>query len=181
MKFYTKQGDAGDTRLADGRKIRKSSLRVAAYGDVDELNSLLGWVRSQIRDGSKQSGFLEAVQNDLFVIGADLASPQDGSVQKGPRLNTSHVRKLEKYILKLSPSLPTLKNFVVPRGHPLAAAVHWARAVCRRAERAAVTLSESEPVSPDAVVYLNRLSSLLFVLALHINKTHAVSEKIWKR
>ncbi|MBI1850894.1 MAG: cob(I)yrinic acid a,c-diamide adenosyltransferase [Planctomycetes bacterium] len=164
-KVYTKIGDGGETQLVGGLKVSKASPRVKAYGDVDELNSLLGVALAWIEDIEIRKLVLE-IQNELFTLGADLASPPEVAV---PRIEAAAVTRLEKRIDALLEELPPLKEFILPGGRKDAAFLHLARAVARRAERHAVHLATSEPINRTAIVYLNRLSDLLFVIARTAN------------
>jgi len=178
MKIYTKKGDKGVTSLFGGQRISKNSLRIKAYGTVDELNSILG----QVRSGgvtSDLSGILKLVQNQLFTLGADLSTPP-GSKTKIERMGNSEIDLLEKNIDSLSEQLPPLKNFILPGGTPAAATLHVARTVCRRAERHCIALLEEDETSDISVKYLNRLSDLLFVMARYENNTAGISDEAWK-
>jgi cob(I)alamin adenosyltransferase len=168
-RIYTRAGDAGETGLGDGRRVAKDHPRVAAYGTVDELNAVLGLVASV--PGAPEAELLRSVQNDLFDVGADLCWPQQPDEQPGQclRVTPEQVARLERAIDRLNEPLRPLTSFVLPGGTPAAAWLHLARTVCRRAERAAVALARAEPVNPQAVAYLNRLSDLLFVLARAAN------------
>jgi cob(I)alamin adenosyltransferase len=179
-RIYTRLGDAGDTHLGDMSRVRKTSPRVVAYGDVDELNSALGVARAE---GLPQpvDGWLRAVQNDLFDLGADLCVPPAEGEAEGARLRVApaQVERLEAWCDEVNETLEPLASFVLPAGAPAAAALHLARAVCRRAERAAVALAEAEPVAPEALAYLNRLSDLLFVLARAANRDGGAGDVLW--
>lgn len=172
-KIYTRTGDAGSTRLASGASVSKASLRVAAYGDVDETNSVLGVARLHTDGLAPLDPILARVQNDLFDLGADLASPPPrslaGAAANQLRIIPSQVDRLEREIDALNAELSDLTSFVLPGGTAAAAHLHLARTVCRRAERSAVALAAEEPVNADALRYLNRLSDLLFVAARHAN------------
>src|SRR5262245_52992913 len=166
-KIYTKSGDAGETGLGDGSRVAKDHPRVAAYGMVDELNAVLGLLLAHAT-GHPERDLLRSIQNDLFDVGGDLCIPPLPEEQSGPaafRLGADYAARLEAAIDRLNAALEPLKSFVLPGGPPAAAWLHLARTVCRRAERAVVTLMRSDPVNPHALVYLNRLSDLLFVLA----------------
>ena len=172
-RITTKTGDRGTTALGDGRRLRKDHPRIEATGDVDELNAVLGLVIAA-DPGSASSAILRAVQNDLFDLGADLTMPQpkaSGSrrARTALRLTEAHVTPLERAIEKANAGLTPLKSFVLPGGSPTAAWLHLARTVCRRAERRLVTVARRESLNPQAIVYLNRLSDLLFVLARAAN------------
>jgi cob(I)alamin adenosyltransferase len=165
-RIYTKTGDAGETALGDGSRVPKDDPRVAAYGTVDELNAVLGLLLAQQPDLS-EAELVRGIQNDLFDVGADLCRPQTADEQPGQRLRVGEgqARRLEEAIDRLNARLRPLTSFVLPGGRPAAAWCHLARTVCRRAEREVVTLARSQPVNPQVVIYLNRLSDLLFVLA----------------
>jgi cob(I)alamin adenosyltransferase len=164
-RIYTRGGDKGETSLGDGSRVSKLDPRVVAMGDVDELNSLVGW-----------AGGLDRVQNELFDLGADLSVPfaqGDGRL----RITDDTVGRLEQEIDEANASLPELKSFVLPGGGERAARLFLARAVCRRAERAALAVPDTNPL---AAVYLNRLSDLLFVLARAANAEDGVDEPLWR-
>lgn len=154
--------------LVSGEKVRKSSPRVVAYGDVDELNSVIGIVISCAKDTSLKS-ILRNIQNDLFILGGDLATPQDFK-GKIPRIEEKMVEWIEKYIDEFHEEVGDLKEFILPSGVHSAPYVHLARTVCRRAERNLVRLSDNEPINPLGINYLNRLSDLLFMMARIENK-----------
>jgi cob(I)alamin adenosyltransferase len=164
-RIYTKTGDEGETGLFGGTRVPKDDARVAAYGDVDELNAAIGLAASLEPQGFNMA-FLETIQRDLFTIGADLASPDPAKV---PHIGQAQVGALEHMIDGHQAKLEPLQNFILPGGTPKAAAIHLARTVCRRAERAVVGLARRETISPAIVQYLNRLSDLLFVLARAAN------------
>lgn len=167
-RIYTKTGDRGETALGDGTRVAKDHARVAAYGTVDELNSVLGVLLAEATGLSDElRRLLLRVQNDLFDVGADLCLPQKCDEQPGQvlRVRPEQAQRLEQAIDEHNARLQTLRSFVLPGGSRAAAWLHLARTVCRRAERDVVTLARSEPVNPQVIVYLNRLSDLLFVLA----------------
>jgi cob(I)alamin adenosyltransferase len=173
-KIYTKTGDAGTTGLGTGERVSKNSLRISAYGTVDETNSAIGMVRAYL--GSGYPGLdkkLERIQNDLFDLGADLCVPDRGEKLKHEplRITDAQVERLEHEIDELNAELKPLKSFVLPGGAPAAAALHMARTICRRAEREMVALQEmkNEPVGPAAMKYINRLSDFLFVASRYVN------------
>ncbi len=171
-RIYTRTGDAGATRLVTGESVSKASLRVAAYGEVDELNAVIGLVRQQTHDDAQLDVIMARVQNDLFDLGADLATPDRGPAAAGAlRIVASQVERLEHEIDALNADLAPLTSFVLPGGSASSAALHLARTVCRRAERAAVAFAEGEDASAhgEALRYLNRLSDLLFVAARFAN------------
>jgi cob(I)alamin adenosyltransferase len=173
-RVYTRTGDNGQTSLVGGARVSKSSLRVDAYGDVDELNSVIGIARARSNDRQIDE-VLGLIQNDLFTLGADLASPSRINV---PRIDESFVTKLEYFADQLLSELEPLKEFILPGGTDAGAVLHLARTVARRAERRAVALSEAEELNPEAIVYLNRLSDLLFILARTVNHRGGVQEKM---
>jgi cob(I)alamin adenosyltransferase len=169
-RIYTKSGDQGQTGLGDGSRVPKDHPRVAAYGSVDELNALLGVLLANHPDVA-EADLLRGVQNDLFDLGADLCLPQPADEQGGQRLRVREEQslRLEAAIDRLNAGLKPLTSFILPGGHPAAAWCHLARTVCRRAERDVVTLARDEPINPQVIIYLNRLSDLLFVLARYLN------------
>ncbi len=165
-RIYTKSGDGGETGLGDGTRVPKDAPRVEAYGQVDELNAVLGLVAANCPD-CPEAALLRSVQNDLFDVGADLCVPPSEQEEPGKalRMTAAQAERLEKAIDRLNENLQPLTSFVLPGGTPAAAWLHLARTVCRRAERAVVTLMRSEAVNPQVLIYLNRLSDFLFVLA----------------
>lgn|SRR5216683_924724 len=169
-RIYTKTGDRGQTALGDGTRVPKDHPRVAAYGSVDELNAVLGILVAQ-SPGLPEMELLQSIQNDLFDVGADLCVPLPpaGEPDKKLRIQPSQTERLEKAIDRLNAGLQPLKSFVLPGGSAGAAWCHLARTVCRRAEREVITLMQSEPTNPQVVIYLNRLSDFLFVLARVLN------------
>lgn len=181
MKIYTRTGDQGDTGLFGGGRVPKDHPRVAAYGDIDELNSVLGVVRAT-EPTSLFDSVLESIQQDLFSIGGQLAAPDPEPVAKAlvkADLADTRVSELEAIIDQSESELPPLRAFVLPAGTPKAAALHQARTVCRRAERAVVHLAQKSPVPSQFVVYLNRLSDLLFTLARLANHRAGTSDVTW--
>ncbi len=181
MKIYTKTGDKGLTSLFGGKRVSKDDARIETCGTVDELNSLIGVVRSMKVPG-RVDKILETVQNDLFVLGADLASPQRRGKRGSfvPRIGQEDVHHLEKTIDEIEPQLRPLRKFILPGGTLIAAHLHLARAVCRRAERLAVRLKRREVVGAQVIPYLNRLSDLLFILARWENMKSGVGEAPWR-
>lgn len=177
MKVYTRTGDRGETALFGSGRVSKSDPRVAAYGDVDELNAWLGVAASLVE--SPLIEVLEAVQRDLFAVGAILATP-DPERRKGDKftLDEGRIAVLESQIDVWDETLPPLKAFVLPGGDRAAALLHAARTVCRRAERTVVGL-DAEDIPPHLVSYLNRLSDWLFVCARYVNHERGVSEPTW--
>jgi cob(I)alamin adenosyltransferase len=173
-KVYTRTGDGGETALVGGARVSKASPRVEAYGDVDELNSLIGLARARARDQEIDEA-LALIQNDLFTVGGDLASPSGVEV---PRVSESFVSALEELSDRFLKELEPLKEFILPGGGEAGAALHLARTVARRAERRVVALSETEEVNAETIVYLNRLSDLLFILARAVNRRAGIPEKM---
>ena len=163
-KIYTKTGDAGETALGNGARVAKHSLRVAAYGTVDEVNACVGLARQHAQDAADER--LAAISNDLFDLGADLCRPdmeRDGEGEYPPlRMTDAQVERLEREIDAMNERLEPLRSFILPGGSALAASLHLCRTVCRRAERGAVELATMEAVNPAAVRYLNRLSDWFF-------------------
>jgi cob(I)alamin adenosyltransferase len=179
VKIYTKKGDDGNTGLLGGQRVPKDHLRVAAYGEVDELNALVGLVRTGAT--GPLDALLGQVQRDLLALGAQLADPTARLASRKAKaaISAAHTRRLERAIDKAEKSLLPLTAFILPGGAPLAAQLHLARTVCRRAERAMVTLDRDTPLDPNLVVYVNRLSDLLFVLAREANRKAGRSEETW--
>lgn len=176
-RIYTRLGDGGDTHLGDMSRTRKTRSRVVAFGDVDELNSVLGLARQvPLPDG--YDAWLAAIQNDLFDMGADLSVPEGGEPGERLRITAQQVTHLELLCDQVNETLEPLTSFVLPGGSPAAAALHHARTVCRRAERAAVALADEEPLNPNVVAYLNRLSDLMFILARGANAA-AGGDVLW--
>jgi cob(I)alamin adenosyltransferase len=181
MKIYTRTGDQGDTGLFGGGRVPKDHPRVAAYGEVDELNSTLGVVRATEPAGFYDPLF-ESIQRDLFAIGGQLAAPDPEPVAKAlakADLPEERVLALEGIIDQADQELPGLRAFVLPAGTPKAAALHLARTVCRRAERSLVHLARESQVPPSFIVYLNRLSDLLFTLARLANHRNGTGDVTW--
>lgn len=172
-RVYTKSGDAGETSLVDGSRVSKAELRVAAYGEVDEVNSWLGLARVGLHD-QQLNDALGQLQNELFIVGADLASPLTVQV---PRVDETHVTALEKLIDLLLEELEPLREFILPGGTQLGATLHLARTVARRAERVVVALAAQEEINQHTLIYLNRLSDLLFVMARVANQRAGVPEQ----
>ena len=180
MRIYTKTGDEGETGLFGGGRVLKSDPRVEAYGAVDELNSVLGYVLTRVSEARVREQ-LSLVQADLFAVGAHLATPSEtrGRKPELPALPVERVAALERWIDSMEGDLPELRTFILPGGSEAGALVHMARAVARRAERRVIALGQSETVAREIVVYLNRLSDYLFVLARSINHAAGVAEQPW--
>ena len=173
-KIYTRTGDDGSTGLGDGARVAKESLRVEAYGSVDETNSAVGLVLAVPALPDAVRGCLTEVQHDLFDLGGELCIP-------GHRMITAaYVERLEGALDGFNESLPPLKDFILPGGGPAAAACHMARAICRRAERRCWSLARVEPIAPEALKYLNRLSDLLFVISRVLARNESGSEVLWR-
>ena len=179
MKIYTKTGDTGETGLYGGTRVPKDAMRVEACGTVDELNACIGFVRSQIQDEGIDA-ILHRIQNELFDIGADLATLEAHPKAASLRIPPTLTPELEREIDWFGDQLPPLKQFILPGGSAGGAAVHLARTVCRRAERCVVTLAKGEAVNPEVLIYLNRLSDLLFVLARTVNHRSDEPESLWE-
>lgn len=167
-RIYTKSGDAGETGLGDGQRVPKNHPRVTAYGEVDELNAAIGLV---LLHSPPDAELLRTIQNELFDLGADLCIPlalkerEGATIPEALRVTPEQVKRLEEAIDRCNERLQPLQSFVIPGGSVASAWLHWARTVARRAERAVVTLMQAEPVNPQVLIYLNRLSDYLFVLA----------------
>ncbi len=180
MKIYTKFGDGGETVLFNGERVGKDHLRIETYGTVDELNSVLGVAIAGCNDVGL-GALLVRLQHQLFDLGSDLATPLDAkNAGKVKRISAEHVAGLEREIDAATAQLPALRRFVLPGGSMTAARLHVARTVCRRAERHLVTLMRQESVGEQALIYLNRLSDLLFTLARLSNKLEGGSDVEWQ-
>lgn len=179
MKIYTKTGDKGQTSLIGGTRVPKHNIRIESYGTVDELNSWIGLINDQELNQDTKI-ILSEIQDRLFTIGSSLASDPEKSKMKIPDLHQSDIELLEKEIDKMNEVLPEMRNFILPGGHTTVSYCHLARCVCRRAERNVIHLHESEYVNEMVIVYLNRLSDFLFVLARYIAHQLKVNEIAWK-
>jgi cob(I)alamin adenosyltransferase len=178
-RIYTRAGDRGETGLIGGQRLPKDDLRVEAYGAVDELNAQLGAVRAVVRDRDLEEVF-DRLQNRLFDLGAELATPK-GAQKTASAITAAEVKVLEGIIDLYQETLPPLREFILPAGTELAAALHVARTVCRRAERRVVTLHRRDPLNAEILRYLNRLSDLLFVLARVANARSMIPDAVWKK
>ncbi len=179
VKIYTRGGDKGETSLIGGKRTSKSSSRIHAYGSVDELNSAIGVAISFIDDKAVKD-VLGKVQNELFIVGSDLADPSyPNNPNKIPRVSDEMIKQMESTIDKYEGQLEAIQYFILPGGTKEASLLHLARGIARRAERVAVELSSTEPVNPSVIAYLNRLSSLLFVFARLMNKNKDVKDVAW--
>jgi cob(I)alamin adenosyltransferase len=178
-RIYTRLGDGGDTHLGDMSRVRKTSPRVTAYGEVDELNSVIGLCRRQTLP-LEYEAMLARVQNDLFDLGADLAVPEgEEGGRERLRVTPQQVARLEAWCDEVNADLEDLTSFVLPGGSGGAAWLHLARTVCRRAERAVVALADVEQVTPEVLAYLNRLSDLCFILARGANRHAGTGDVLW--
>jgi cob(I)alamin adenosyltransferase len=179
MKIYTKSGDGGETGLFGGGRVRKCDPRVEAYGEVDEANAAIGVARTALTD-AELADALAKVQDELFCVGAELASPHGVKARSAvPPLDAAWAERLERDMDRWDAELPVLHAFVLPGGTPGAAALHLARAVCRRAERRVVALAAEAEVDPAVLVYLNRLSDFLFIAARLANHRAGQAETLW--
>lgn len=178
MKIYTKTGDHGETGLVGGSRIAKTSARIEAIGDVDELNAAIGVARTY-SEHHELDPTLAWIQNALFDLGAELASPPGGRISFAP-LPEDAAQRLEHSIDLQTAELPALRNFILPGGAPLGAHLHFARCVCRRAERAVLNLHEHEPLRAELLAFLNRLSDWLFVSARTVNRIAGIEDVLWE-
>ena len=185
MKIYTKTGDQGKTSLFGGTRVDKYNIRIEAYGTVDELNSYIGLIRDQKIDQKTYNSLIK-IQNDLFTLGAMLATPLEKEKLKSgvnrlkiSSISDNDVEFLENEIDKMIKILPKMTNFILPGGHTTASFCHIARSVCRRAERIIVQLHHIEPVNKNILIYINRLSDYLFVLARKLTKDNKAEEIQW--
>jgi cob(I)alamin adenosyltransferase len=179
MKIYTRTGDTGTTGLFGGPRVSKDDDRIESYGTVDELNAAIGLARS-MGVSPAIDGQLDQIQHALFSIGAELATP-DPDAHQMRIISQSHVERLEGWIDQHEQTIPELKHFILPSGHPASTSLHLARSICRRAERRVVTLARDPEamISEDLIVYLNRLSDLLFVLTRVVNHEAGIAEVKW--
>jgi cob(I)alamin adenosyltransferase len=183
MKIYTKHGDSGETSLFGGQRVAKHFERVEAYGSVDELNAILGELLSLSDLPANVETMCAQLQADLFVLGADLATPEaasDVAKAKVTRITANDIETIESWIDSLDQELPELKTFILPGGCASGAKLHVARTVCRRAERAAVKCHQSDPLNPSCIAYLNRLSDFFFMAARYVNHVAGAPETPWR-
>ena len=182
MKIYTKTGDTGETSLFDGTRVSKTHPRVAAYGEVDELQASIGMARAAGLPDDLDT-MCVTMQRDLFAVGAQLADPRHRIADRVEKahVHEAHIAQLERWIDVLDTELPPLRHFILSGGGPAGAALHLARAICRRAERALVSLGQSETVRPALRQYLNRLSDLMFVLARVLNRHAGGTDVLWQQ
>jgi len=179
FKIYTKKGDKGETSLIGGNRVSKSDLRIEAYGTLDELNSFIGLIRDFSID-TEQKNALATIQSNIFIAETVYATAPESVHQKLPELKESDIELLEHEIDRMNESLPELKNFILPGGHPVVSYCHIARTVCRRAERIIVSLEFNDMQHDLALKYVNRLSDYLFVLARFVGHELGVGDQIWK-
>lgn len=180
MKIYTKTGDEGKTSLFGGKRVEKNHTRLEAYGTIDELNSVLGVSLAFCKDELTKKIIYE-VQNSLFRVGSELATPPEVKSKAIVAISKEEIRNIEKVIDEIELKLNPLKNFILPGGSKSASFLHLARTVCRRAERKIIVLDLEESINPDIIVYINRLSDLLFVLARFANHISSTPEIEWKQ
>lgn len=185
MKIYTKTGDSGETSLFGGTRVKKYNLRIESYGTLDELNSYIGLIKDQKVEEEDKHTLLK-IQNDLFIIGAMLATPKEKELKKNGEkrlsiytIDEDCVAFLENRIDEIDKTLPQMTHFILPGGHQTVSFCHIARCVCRRAERYAVALSEEEEIDNKIIKYLNRLSDLLFIMARKLTKSNGIEEIKW--
>jgi len=179
VKIYTKTGDKGTTSLFSSRRVDKNSARIAAYGEVDELNSLIGTILADFEGVRPLKKKLSRIQSELFVLGADLATPADVKTRV-PRITKRYITRLEEEIDSWSDKLLKLRNFILPGGNNVGSKLHLARSVARRAERSVVTLDQTEKINQNVLIYINRLSDWFFVAARYANMLEKSKETIWK-
>ena len=178
MKIYTKTGDKGTTSLFSGKRVPKHHIRIESYGTVDELNSIIGVIRDQKNDAIIEEKLIR-IQTDLFTLGAMLATPTKKEKLNISKINVNSIQFLEDEIDAMNSQLPPMTHFILPGGHQTVSFCHIARTVCRRAERLVVLLNDQTPVEPNILMYLNRLSDYLFVLARKLSKDLIVEEIKW--
>ena len=184
MKIYTKTGDKGETALYGGTRVSKACARVESYGTIDELNSFIGFAKTEITD-EKVLNQLKKIQFDLFTVGSESATPTDkltlanGKSRLSLVISETEIEELENWMDDFEEELQPLQYFILPGGGKAATSLHICRTVCRRAERSLVFLNETEAVRPELIKYLNRLSDYLFVLARYMSKIHNEPEKYW--
>ncbi len=188
MKIYTGTGDDGKTALMGGKRVSKSDPRVESYGNVDELNSIIGLCVSMGHVPENIKKILTTIQHLLFVIGGELANPaslkENEKKDKNPlpTITENHVKWIEKNIDDLSTQLPPLRSFILPGGHQSASFLHFCRAVCRRTERSVVKLLDNEEdINPNILIFLNRLSDLFFIMARYVNQYHGIKDIPWHK
>lgn len=178
-KIYTKQGDKGQTSLLGGSKVPKYHERIEAYGTLDELNSFIGLTRDYSEDKNTRN-YLKKIQDEVFAIESHLASETREASSYLPEITASVIKEMENEIDRMEQSLPELKNFILPGGHPAVSYCHVSRTICRRAERTVIKLAETTEVKSVIIQYLNRLSDYFFVLARYLGNYFDVEEIVWK-
>jgi len=182
MKIYTKTGDKGETSLYGGKRVSKTSARIEAIGNVDEVNTLTGLIIAKLpdKDFKELKTLLTKIQNDLFICGSDLATPKDANERlKKVGIAPSSVKLLEDEIDFYNKELEPMRSFILPGGSEIGALLHQTRSVCRRAERSVVYAMQHEEINKNCQIYLNRLSDLFFVLARYVNKQFKIEEQPW--
>lgn len=178
--LYTKKGDSGKTHLASMKRVSKADARLETYGTVDELNAHLGVVRAMQSDVKTQE-IIKQIQHNLFVVGSDLAFEEGTHPESFQQINETNIQYLEDLIDELDASVPALRQFILPGGTLIAAQLHVARTICRRAERQLVQFLETNSCNPFILPYLNRLSDLLFILARYENHQHGINDIPWEK
>ncbi len=179
MKVYTKTGDKGTTSLLGGKRVKKNIHRLETYGTVDELNSFVGLLRDSVKDANIYDQLIE-VQNNLLVLGGVLAAGEDFDLNRIPNIQEHNIIWLEQRIDEFEDELPPIKAFVLPGGHPVVSYCHIARTICRRAERLAISITETEDIPLLSIQYLNRLSDYFFVLSRKLSKDFNAKEILWE-
>jgi cob(I)alamin adenosyltransferase len=179
-RVYTRSGDKGETALVGGKRVKKNNLRVECYGNIDELNSVLGIVKEKLNHKTSEiESLILNIQQELFDLGSELATASDFSYPEMWKASESHTTKLEKLCDRYGDGLPELNSFILPGGSELSAFLHLARTVCRRAERSSVALLEEEKINIKAITYLNRLSDLLFILSRWVLTKEGKTTPLW--
>ncbi len=178
FRIYTKTGDKGETGLFGGKRLPKDDLRIEAYGTIDELNATVGALADEVRSIDIRTN-LRQIQNDLFVIGSHLATVP-GKILTLPPLPEDQIKVMETLMDEWDETLPPLKNFILPGGHPTVSKAHMARCICRRSERRVISLAHREDISPIIVIYLNRLSDFFFMLGRKLAQDLQIEEIIWE-
>lgn len=180
MKVYTRTGDAGQTSLVGGKRVPKDCARLESYGTIDELNAEVGLLLTYVTEAADRDCLI-GIQNNLFVVGAQLATEAGSPHTPSCTISTADVGELEKQIDQTSAGLPAWRGFTLPGGSRAAAIAHVCRTICRRAERRILTLAASEEIAPEILSYVNRLSDYFYVLALHLNISSGTEEILWHK